>query len=113
MTTAHVCWLRCVHLLLSNTSQWNPVFAAQRLERIDRDLEQLRPRESTILSRRREVRLQTYETVVSTLMQINQDRLDLPITLSRGHDLAALELGVLDMNMHRVRLERRPIVQRM
>ena len=57
------------------------------------------------MSRHFQVRLKAEEPAVAALPGVGEDRLDLPVSLARGDDLAVLEQRVLDVNVDRVRLE--------
>src|SRR5438874_5963867 len=79
----------------------NAIPAAQCLERIGGDLEKLRPAESAHLAGRRKMRFEAHEAAIAASMQIDQDRLELPVAFAGGNDLPAAEPGVFYMNLRR------------
>ena len=94
------------------TRKWNAVSLAKRLERIDGQREQRRPAEPLELFSRGQVRLQTQKSTVAALVCVDQNLSQMPIPLPGRHHLAGLHHCIFYMNMNRVRLEQRPIVQR-
>src|SRR5262245_18694943 len=96
----------------SRSRENNVIFPADLLQRVGSDFEQLRPAISTHLPGGLQVRLEADKSVIPAAMQVNEYRLELPVAFAGRDDFAAADDRVLHVNVHGVRLERRPVVER-